>query len=300
MGYNLVISAVNSWFPDKIGFSSGVMMMGMGLGSLLLGSAADSLIGIVGIELGFIVLAVVAFAVVIALSTVLKPAPADAASLLARSSSGPHASNDGLCDRAPLKDPLFYVYMIWAIFTIAVGITLIGGVKQGALVLGVDGAFATLVVGLCSTMNGVSRLAIGALYDKFGLLVSIFTSGLLITISAIAITFSYASSIAVVYIAASLCVGFGYGSIPVIASAFAKECYGAKDYARNFATINMAAAIGSFLSIGLISMASPDGTSSNATVWMIFAVLAVVGLVDAVCFARMYRKRLNSSPCSGR
>lgn len=33
MGYNLVISAVNSWFPDKIGFSSGVMMMGMGLGS---------------------------------------------------------------------------------------------------------------------------------------------------------------------------------------------------------------------------------------------------------------------------
>lgn len=300
MGYNLVISAVNSWFPDKIGFSSGVMMMGMGLGSLLLGSAADSLIGIVGIELGFIVLAVVAFAVVIALSTVLKPAPADAASLLARSSSGPHASNDGLCDRAPLKDPLFYVYMIWAIFTIAVGITLIGGVKQGALVLGVDGAFATLVVGLCSTMNGVSRLAIGALYDKFGLLVSIFTSGLLITISAIAITFSYASSIAVVYIAASLCVGFGYGSIPVIASAFAKECYGAKDYARNFATINMAAAIGSFLSIGLISMASPDGTSSNATVWMVFAVLAIVGLVDAVCFARMYRKRLNSSPCSGR
>lgn len=140
MGYNLVIAAVNSWFPDKIGFSSGVMMMGMGLGSLLLGSAADSLIGIVGIELGFIVLAVVAFAVVIALSTVLKPAPADAASLLARSSSGPHASNDGLCDCAPLKDPLFYVYMIWAIFTIAVGITLIGGVKQGALVLGVDGA----------------------------------------------------------------------------------------------------------------------------------------------------------------
>ena len=258
------------------------------------------MIGIVGIELGFIVLAVVAFVVVIALSTILKPAPADAISLLAGSSSGVHASNDGLCDRAPLKDPLFYVYMIWAIFTIAVGITLIGGVKQGALVLGVDGAFATLVVGLCSTMNGVSRLAIGALYDKFGLLVSIFTSGLLITISAIAITFSYASSIAVVYIAASLCVGFGYGSIPVIASAFAKECYGAKDYARNFATINMAAAIGSFLSIGLISMASPDGTSSNATVWMVFAVLAVVGLVDAVCFARMYRKRLNSSPCSGR
>ena len=292
MGYNLVIATVNSWFPDKIGFSSGVMMMGMGLGSLLLGSAADSLIGIV--------LAVVAFVVVIALSTILKPAPADAILLLTNSSSGTHASNGGLCDRAPLKDPLFYVYMIWAIFTIAVGITLIGGVKQGALVLGVDGAFATLVVGLCSTMNGVSRLAIGALYDRFGLLVSIFTSGLLITVSAIAIAFSYASSIAVVYIAASLCVGFGYGSIPVIASAFAKECYGAKDYARNFATINMAAAIGSFLSIGLISMASPDGTSSNATVWTVFAVLAVVGLVDAFCFARLYRKRLNSSPCSGR
>ena len=36
IGYNSVIATTNMWFPDKVGFSSGVLMMGFGLGSLIL------------------------------------------------------------------------------------------------------------------------------------------------------------------------------------------------------------------------------------------------------------------------
>lgn len=293
MGYNLVVATTNSWFPDKIGFASGVMMMGMGLGSLLLGTAADQLIGAAGIQFAFIVLAVVAFAVVVALALFLKPAPADVVRELSK--SAPRGSALANEDLNPLKDRYFYIYMIWAIFTIAVGITLIGGAKQGALILGVESGLATTIVGLCSTMNGVSRLVMGSIYDRFGLKASIFTSGIVTTASACAIALSYQLGVSAPYIVAAIAIGFGYGSIPVIASAFARERYGAKNYARNFATLNMAAAIGSFLSIGLIAAISPDATSNNFAVWLAFSILAIIALADAVFFSAIYKPGKDNS-----
>lgn len=291
MGYNLVIATTNSWFPDKIGFGSGVMMMGMGLGSLLLGSAANALISVAGIQVSFFALAVLAFVVVMGLAIYLKPAPAYVAPMVApkKASAGPAKSDENVNDNF-LTDPMFYIYMVWAIFTIAVGITLIGAAKQGALLLGVADSFATLLVGLVSTMNGVSRLVVGTIYDKAGLLAAIFTSGIVSTVSACAIVFAYSSGIAAPYIVAAVCIGFGYGSIPVIASSFARERYGARNYARNFASLNMAAAIGSFVSIGLIAVVSPDGTSTNAIVWGAFAAMAIIALIDAIVFSFLYRK----------
>ena len=295
MGYNLVIATTNSWFPDKIGFASGVMMMGMGLGSLLLGTAANALISVAGIQVSFFALAAVAFVVVCALAIFLKPAPDYVAGLLLENKKGATAESAAIADDNPFKDSMFYIYMVWAVFTIAVGITLIGAAKQGALLLGVADSVATLIVGFCSTMNGVSRLVVGSIYDKAGLKAAIFTSGIVTTLSAVAITASYVTGIASPYIVAAVCMGFGYGAIPVIASAFARERYGAKNYARNFATINMAAAIGSFLSIGLIALASPDGTSTNTFVWTTFSILAIVALIDAGVFAALYKKSKSGS-----
>lgn len=291
MGYNLVIATTNSWFPDKIGFASGVMMMGMGLGSLILGTAANTLIGIVGIKASFIALAVLAFLVLFALSLLLKPAPSGVAQVLM--SQGSAAGKTAVVDNDdnPFTEPMFYLYMVWAILTISVGITLIGAAKQGALILGVEDSLATLLVGLVSTMNGVSRLVAGAIYDKAGLKAALLTSGFVTTLSTIAITVSYVTGIMPPYLVAAVCMGFGYGSIPVIASGFARERFGSKNYARNFATLNMAAAIGSFASIGLIALVSPDGTSTNAQVWTVFSVIAVASTVVALLFVVFYRGR---------
>ena len=292
MGYNLVIATTNSWFPDKIGFASGVMMMGMGLGSLLLGTAANALIGVVGIKASFIALAVVAFAVVAGLAFFLKPAPSCVARTLLPEKAVAADDVDSQ-DVDIFRSPEAYLYMIWAVLTIAVGLTLIGAAKQGAVLLGVPDGAATLIVGLVSTMNGVSRLVVGAIYDKAGLTAAIFTSGVITTASAFAIVFSYATGISAPYVIAAICMGFGYGAIPVIASSFARERFGARNYARNFAILNMAAAMGSFLSIGLVAVSSPDGTSTNMAVWAVFAVMAAVALVDAVILVSVRRKSLS-------
>ena len=44
IAYNTVIATVNAWFPDRVGFSSGALMMGFGIGGLVLGTAAAACI----------------------------------------------------------------------------------------------------------------------------------------------------------------------------------------------------------------------------------------------------------------
>ena len=43
VAYNVIISSVNAWFPDKRGFCSGCLLMGFGMTSLVFGSLLDSL-----------------------------------------------------------------------------------------------------------------------------------------------------------------------------------------------------------------------------------------------------------------
>ena len=71
IAYNCIISTINGWFPDKKGLATGVLMMGFGASTLVLGSAADVMIlnpalgwrgafRIIGVSLG-VVLALAAF-----------------------------------------------------------------------------------------------------------------------------------------------------------------------------------------------------------------------------------------------
>lgn len=56
---------MNKWFPDKPGLASGIMMMGFGLGALILGSIATSLVASKGIFTTFMILGIMIFVVLL-------------------------------------------------------------------------------------------------------------------------------------------------------------------------------------------------------------------------------------------
>ncbi len=64
LSYNAVISAVTRWFPEKPGVISGFLLMGFGLGGMLLGSTANSLIKAMGWRETFLLLGI-AFGIVV-------------------------------------------------------------------------------------------------------------------------------------------------------------------------------------------------------------------------------------------
>ncbi len=49
MGYNTIAATTNQWFPDKVGFSSGVLMMGFGVSALIIGNISVGFIASLGL-----------------------------------------------------------------------------------------------------------------------------------------------------------------------------------------------------------------------------------------------------------
>ena len=73
ISYNVVISTVNTWFPDKKGLCSGCLMMGFGTSALLLGTAANTMFeSSLGWRTTYIILGIVLGVVLITAAFILK------------------------------------------------------------------------------------------------------------------------------------------------------------------------------------------------------------------------------------
>ena len=74
LGYNTAISTVVQWFPDKQGLASGIMLMGFGFGSMILGMVASARMTAMGWRITCKILAVALGVILLIGAFVLRPA----------------------------------------------------------------------------------------------------------------------------------------------------------------------------------------------------------------------------------
>ena len=78
IAYNGMLSAVNSWFPDKVGLASGTLLMGFGIGGLALGSVVEPMMGALGVLSVFRILSIANAAICLLAAVIVKmPGEAD-------------------------------------------------------------------------------------------------------------------------------------------------------------------------------------------------------------------------------
>lgn len=290
MGYNSIVATTNVWFPDKVGFSSGVLMMGFGLGSLILGTLSVNLAAALGLETVFIAIGAVTCVVVIALALVLREPPHDIVARMAPEKATGSGYDPGDQDAA-LKAPTFYVYWIWAIIVIAIGLATIGNCASDAQAVGLDAGFATLLVGLVSTCNGLARVVIGVIYDKTNVKTTMLVDGLISVVACVCIIGAFVSGVSALYIVGALCCGFCYGGVPVVASAFARQRFGAKNYPLNLSLANFAIMFGSILNI--VIQVAVGGADNRLAVFAVMGVLSVVATLDVLPFSKLWNKDMS-------
>lgn len=287
IGYNTIVATTNVWFPDKVGFSSGVLMMGFGLGSLVLGTLSVNLIPVFGLGMVFAAIGVVTAIVVFALALLLKRPPSTIVSIMAPAKATAGGYDPGDEDSA-LKTPAFYVYWIWAIIVIAIGLATIGNCASDAQLVGLDAGFATLLVGLVSTCNGLARIIIGIVYDKTNVKTTMLIDGLVAVAATFCIVGAFSTGISGLYVAGAFCCGFCYGGVPVVASAFSRQRFGSKNYPLNLSLANFAIAFGSLLNI-VVGMAV-GGAENRLAVFAVMAVLSVAATINVVPFSRIWNR----------
>ena len=270
LSYNAVMSTMVRWFPDRPGLISGVLLMGFGGGSFLIGKLyqAWTPAGVGGWRTSFLVLGIVCFAVLAVCSFFFVAPGADFTAPAVK--GGRAVSRPAAVSAAGL-----------ALISQASGVVWQASADQTA-------ASVATIVGLISICNAVGRVLFGGMYDKYGRSLSMqLVNGLFILTSAVLLLAMSRGSVAVVILGFVL-GGLAYSGVTPTNSAFCRAYFGPGHYPVNFPLINTNLIFASFGST--VSGALYDaGGSYNSTFFLIIG-LAAVGIVCSLAISAIDKK----------
>ncbi len=243
ISYNVVVSTVNSWFPDKKGFCSGCLMMGFGISTLFLGKVINALFenDSIGWSKAYIILGIVVAVVIILAGIILQKPSADTQFPTPKAKKSVKKENFETRDfttREMLKSFTFWRAFVFMALISAVGNSVISFARD--LVISVDAApaLATTLVGVLSVFNGIGRVLTGAVYDAAGRKTTMLAANIF-TIFAAALTLVAVQIHSLPICIIGLCLtGISYGTCPTITSAFTASFYGTKYFPTNYSLIN--------------------------------------------------------------
>lgn len=217
--YNAVLATVGKWFPDKQGLISGILLMGFGISSFLIGKlyqvCTPDAIG--AWRRSFIVLGVVS-AVVMAICGFFLEKPGKdfappAAASVKKKYVNPVAMEAGTGEM--LKKPAFWLYYLWAILLSAAGLALVSQASAIAKEVGPTVSIGTIttVVGLISIFNGIGRVILGGLFDKVGRSGTMQTVNVLFVVTGIVLIAALKMQSFPVLVAGFIIGGLAYGGV---------------------------------------------------------------------------------------
>ncbi len=297
LAYSAVMSTVGKWFPDKQGLISGILLMGFGISSFVIGKLYDAFtpktfgawrtsFTVIGIIIA-VVMAVCGF-------FIKKPGPdfdikPAANGKKRRENPAAIEANAGLM----LRQPSFWLYLLWVIFMSAAGLALISQAKGVATEAGVTGGTVATVVGLISIANGISRIIFGGLYDRIGRSAVMQIVNALFILESVILILALLKSSFVLLVLGFVIGGAAYGGVTPTNSAFVSSYYGMKNYPLNFSIINCNLLIASFGSN--IAAKLYDASGSFRIIFFMILICAAVGIVSCLgidfCDKAIIRKK---------
>ena len=283
IAYNIVVSTVCSWFPDKKGLCSGALMMGFGVSTLLLGNVISILFEneSFGFSKTYITLGAVIGTVIIIAGIILKRPNADTAFPAPKhkkSASKENFETRDFTTKEMLKSFTFWRAFVCMAFITAVGNTVISFARD--LMLSVDAipTLATTLVGVLSVFNGIGRIVTGAFYDALGRKTTMVTANVLTIVAAgVTLTGVLVHSLPVCIV--GLCLtGLSYGSCPTVTSAFSASFYGQKHFSTNYSITNFNLIVASFIATFSNSLLISTGSYVAPFILLLILAVSAMGL----------------------
>lgn len=295
LAYNAVMSSVTKWYPDKPGFISGVLLMGFGLGSFVIGKLyqmfTPSTTG--AWRSSVLLLGAMIFAVFLICSFFIRrPEPEDTLPA-AKAASAEQAQTCELTPSQMLRSASFWLFYVWAIALSAAGLCII---SQASGVIGevnrtLSAGSTATIVGLISVFNGVGRVLLGSMFDRAGRAKTMLLIEALFLAAIAALFAAKALNSTLILVIGFILTGLGYGGAPLCSSAFTSAYFGQKNYPVNFPIVNTNLLIASFGST--IAGALYDATASYLSTFGLMLGLTVVGLVSCAGLSIEDRKTKN-------
>ena len=273
LSYNAVMSSVSKWFPEKQGLISGILLMGFGFSSFIVGRLFQSASDASSWRRSFILMGNVSSVVLLVFSFFIRRPEENTSWAGIKECNRKDYSSSEM-----IKMPSFYLYFIWAFLLSAAGLALVS--QAGGLVLtmkNVSSSHIVLYVGVLSIFNGVGRLVSGFIYDHRGGKTTMYFIAVLFLFSVLMLFVAVNTGNTIFLITGFIPCGLAYGGITSLNSAYINGLFGAKYYSVNFSLINLNLLIASFGSAlaGLLL----DVTKSYVSILAMILLFAVLGIL---------------------
>lgn len=230
MSYTVWTTTVMAWFGDRVGFASGVLTMGFGMGSVVLGSLASTLIySSLGWRLAFAIIGTIVLVEGLAAVSFIQTPPPDIAALRARKD----VFDIELPGSRTVREPSFWLFCLWR--SVVMGAC--GAVVAEAVVMMTDiGASLGLATAAATALglgNGLGRPLGGLVYDRLGQLRT------LVLLPALALAVSISMAIACMmeeafcFAALMLADGLVYGMYSAINTSYMRTTFGQRSLSMN-------------------------------------------------------------------
>ncbi len=240
-GYTLGVALNNTlalaprWFPDKSGLALGIIVMGFGLASLVLGTLTNYMIGAFGYQIAFKVLAALCLVMVVGMSLLQKaPPPGYMPEGYVPPANESTDIATGYTRGQMLKTPQFWAMYGWNIANHLAGFMVISLIAPYGISVGMAAAMAAIATGLFGFFNGLGRPTIGAIADKIGRKGAMVVDNILMAIGLLCIAFlpTMIDPFLGTVIGAAI-VGISFGGSISIGMSIMRSYYGVKHVGAN-------------------------------------------------------------------
>jgi len=238
LAYNTIISIINRWFPDRQGLANGVVLMGFGSGSMLLGTAASLAIDAFGWRTALLAIGVMFSAVLLLAAILMDLPPADTVFPAAKDRMI-NISPVDLSPKEMLHLPAFYIYLFWTVMIVGGGLMVIGNAAPIAAELGTTATASVLLAGLLSVCNSFGRLLFGIWNDRRGFKSCLLVATGMFTASGALLILAYISGSIIFLISGFVLMGLCCGSVPSITPINMQEYYGIKYLSANLSCMSL-------------------------------------------------------------
>lgn len=286
ISYNAVLGSITPWFPDKQGLISGVLLMGFGLSSFIIGKLFQAFTpDTIGAWRDSFKIMGMIMAVVLTICGFLlkKPSEEEKKALAALKKADASSGSAGLLGELTagkmIRTPTFCLFYIWAITLSIAGLALVSQASGMAIEIGknISGSTIATVVGLISVFNGIGRVLFGGLFDRAGRGITMQTACAAYFMTGLILTAAFFMQSFLLVIVGFCAGGLAYASVTPTGSAFTLSYYGTKNYQMNISVINTSLIISSFGST--IAGAVYDSTQSYISIYIMICTLALIGSV---------------------
>lgn len=227
--YNVWLSTVMQWFPDRSGLASGLLLLGMGLS----GVTTTPLMAILSRELGwrisFRVIGAVLLAVGLAARCMIRPAPQG----LPEPKKCPAEQGMECTTAGMLASLAFWAFAVWKLILIGLGQACSGQLAQIFADFGKSEQLQLLMVSAYVSLNGAARLLWGMLCDRIGRTAAMLLISALSALGCALVLLGYPGGRIPMLAAGFLTIALCYGGAATLGANYIAAVFGRKHYRRN-------------------------------------------------------------------